>query len=95
MHRIYTEDTNRTGIMRTLDEVLDAYTLIPSVGRYKGKNESSLIVEIIGQSDELVAILAERIRALNAQDSVLVQRVHASNVLHFDMFQTELETTNV
>lgn len=80
MYRIFTEDVNRAGIQSLCDSSFDGYTLIPAQGCYKGTREQSLIIEISTRSLDAVTRLAQSIKALNRQDSVLVTHVQQSEV---------------
>lgn len=72
MTRIYTEDKNRDGIIRVLDAHFEGYTVIPTLGRWKGVNENSLCIELLNADASRVLVAAHQIKALNAQESVLV-----------------------
>ncbi len=72
MTRLYTEDVNRDGIMAILDSRVDGYTIIPTLGIWQGKRESSLIIELFNVHSKDARAIAEAIRVLNAQDAVAV-----------------------
>lgn len=72
MTRIYTEDVNRDAIQRELDARFDGYTIIPTIGRWQGQNENSIVIELIGADPVKVNDAAQAIKRINAQDAVLV-----------------------
>jgi hypothetical protein len=72
MTRLYTEDKNREGIIRVLDSHFEGYTVIPTLGRWRGVNEQSLCIELIGADTARVLVAAEQIKVMNSQESVLV-----------------------
>jgi len=85
LYRILTEDKNRETITGIVSAAFDGFTLIPATGYWKGKPESSLIIEIdsFGDSDAgpKVLRLAEDIRQANNQQAVLVQYSACSSKL--------------
>ena len=81
-YTIGTEDKNREGIRAILDLFFDAYTMIPSLGCWKGKPEPALTISIAGNVDPLhVQSAAEQIRDMNAQDAVMVLATEAELLL--------------
>ena len=86
MITIHTEDVNRDGIIAILDRYFDAYTLIPAIGRWKGKAEASLIIQIAdtgahsARATDVVIRIADEIKALNNQEAVLItiDNVHST-----------------
>ncbi len=83
VYRIYTEDVNRSGILGIVSNVFDGFTVFQTFGYWKGNRESSLVIEIVGDSSDKSKIrkIAKAIRLVNRQDSVLVQEVSASSNL--------------
>lgn len=72
IYRLYTERLpNVRGLVASF---VDCATLIPALGLFDGQAEESIIVEVISDATALVTMLtlAEHIRAVNAQTSVLV-----------------------
>jgi hypothetical protein len=80
VHRIQTEDVNRDGVLALLDQAFEAYTVNLSLGRWKGKSEPSLTIEVTGTTYEAVSKVAEDIRSMNAQEAVLVSEYEPSKV---------------
>lgn len=72
MFRLYTEDVNRPGILRILDADFSGYTIIPTLGRWQGKDEASLCVEVDGATQAQMVHAAEEIKAENHQESVML-----------------------
>jgi uncharacterized membrane-anchored protein YitT (DUF2179 family) len=71
-YSIYTENKNKELIEQVISEYFDGFTIIESVGYWKGTKESGLIIEIICSDNMAVYRLAEDIKTLNKQESVLV-----------------------
>ena len=72
VYRIYTEDLNRSKIMRLASKTFDSFTLQPTTGYYRGKPEKSIVLEIVEAQQSEVTALANAIRRLNGQKSVLI-----------------------
>ena len=72
LHRIYTEDFRRKTLVRALSKKFASFTLQPTTGYFAGKAEKSIVLEILGATDAEIKWLAERIRKINQQSSVLV-----------------------
>ena len=72
MYRIYTEDTNRKGILACVSAAFEGFTVIPAQGYWKGERENSLVLEFETEDAGAVYALAESIRTLNHQEAVLV-----------------------
>ena len=72
VYRIYTEDLNRSKIMRMASKTFDSFTLQPTTGYYRGKPEESIVLEIVEAQQSEVTALANAIRRLNGQKSVLI-----------------------
>ncbi len=58
-------------MLRVISRKFESFTL-QSTGYYRGRPEKSIVVEIVGAADAQIKWLAERIRAINKQASVLV-----------------------
>jgi hypothetical protein len=78
IHRIYTENKNEHQIVRLASLRFDSFTVHPTAGYYRGRHERSIVLEIVGARQSAVESLAESIRKMNGQKSVLVLRTHAS-----------------
>lgn len=72
MTRLYTEDTNREALLSLIDSHFDGYTIIPTIGAWRGQRESSLIIELFEASRIEAINLARAIATLNDQDAVAV-----------------------
>ena len=72
VYRIYTEDLNRSKIIRLASKTFDSFTLQPTTGYYRGKPEKSIVLEIVKAQQSEVTALANAIRRLNGQKSVLI-----------------------
>jgi hypothetical protein len=72
VHRIYTEDKNKRGILRLAAARFESFTVQPTDGYYRGKREQSMVLEIVGARPRQIEELAEQIRRMNGQKSVLI-----------------------
>lgn len=75
VYRIHTEGTNLAETRAILDERFDGYTMFEGDGRYKGKGEPALIIEVWSEGDALftaVQSAANAIKTANAQQVVCV-----------------------
>mgnify|MGYP001598676099 FL=1 len=83
LYRICTEDINRRQLTNLINRHFDGYTLYTVEGRWKGKAEDALVIEIVGDLADRapVHILAHEIKALNEQESVLIEEIESCN--HF------------
>ena len=82
MIRILTEDKNRETIYRILGTyAVDSFTVTPAIGFWKGKEENSLAIDIVGISFETARVAAQAIKAHNNQQCVLVLDIPATS--HF------------
>ena len=80
LYRICTEDTNRRQLTDLIDQHFDGYTLYTVEGRWKGKAEDALIIEIASHGTfSRVKVLAEAIKELNQQEPVLIEVVPSEN----------------
>lgn len=75
IYRIYTEDLNREEILRLTAKKFESFTLQPTTGYSQGRGEKSIVLEIVESRREDVTALAESIRKLNGQKSVLIMRL--------------------
>ncbi len=73
-YRIYTEDKNRSAIVKYLTMRTDGFTLIPCLGYWKGVPEESLIIEIAGSelTQKDVEEISNDIKLYNNQECVLI-----------------------
>lgn len=74
VYRIYTEDVNRNGVEAILDGAFKGYTIIRGEGRWRGKKENSIVIEIDGATRNRVLAVVKKIKATNNQEAVLVRR---------------------
>ena len=81
VYRLYTEDMNREGIIAILDQQFKAYTITPTVGRWNGISESSLLIEVSRTTKEAVLEVSEAIREANKQEAVLIQEHEPSSTV--------------
>lgn len=83
IHRIYTEDINRVQVTALCQAEFEAFTLYSGVGFWRGQQEPSLTIEVIGPKDDDIKIrrLALAIKKLNEQDAVLIQTLASDNEL--------------
>ncbi len=74
LYRIYTENVNRQDVEKIVDVAFTGSTTFVACGRWQGKAENSLVVEIIGtEADErMVVATANAIKHANSQQAVLV-----------------------
>jgi hypothetical protein len=75
VYRIYTENKNLGAIKKNLSKTFEGYTIIKTSGIWKGKEEESIIIEIVSSNpNELsyIQAFAETIKRFNQQDSVLI-----------------------
>lgn len=81
MVRIHTEDLNRDVVLAILDRYFEAYTVIPAIGRWRGKAEAALTIEVAGATRGDALAVAEEIRRANNQEAVLVTITNDEAVL--------------
>jgi hypothetical protein len=72
VYRIYTEDLNRGEVIRLTGKRFESFTLHPTTGYYRGRAEKSIVLEIVEAQRKEVSALANDIRRLNGQKSVLI-----------------------
>jgi len=75
IYRIYTENINRGKLEKLTGEYFEGFTVINAVGYWQGIKEKSVIIEIIGDRENLGKIkeLATHIKINNKQSAVLIQ----------------------
>jgi hypothetical protein len=79
IHRIYTEKKNEREIVRLASGRFDSFTVQPTAGFYRGKCEQSIVLEFIGANQRDVDALAESIRRMNGQKSVLIVKTRGTS----------------
>ena len=72
IYRIYTEDVYRESAIRLASEVLDSFTIHEAIGYYAGQREKSIILETVNTNEDKVKSLADKVRELTGQKSVLI-----------------------
>jgi hypothetical protein len=77
LFRIYTSDVNRRAVLRLAADKFESFTLHPATGFYRGQPEESIMIELVQVCEQDVEDLAQSIRELNGQKSVLVMSLHA------------------
>ena len=80
-HRILTEDIDRSLIVDILTKYFDSFSIVPQVGYWKGKEEKSLSIELIGASEKTVLRASEEIRIANSQEAIIVFSVNGKSRL--------------
>jgi hypothetical protein len=84
IHRLYTEQKNKRVITRLLSEHFQSFTLQPVTGYYRGNSEKAIVVEIVGATPLTIRKVAEQIKKMNGQKSILTIRFPAqSNVIRW------------
>ena len=81
LHRIYTEDKNRSGIYAVLDSWFAGYTVSEATGAWKGVRENSLVIELVDSDNTLLPLVeavSDAIKAANGQESILVVSIPCS-----------------
>ena len=84
IYRIYTEEKNKKAIVQLVTEQFESFTLQPTLGYYRRKPEKSIVIEIVGGKPAQIKRLAERIRKMNGQKSVLILKFTADSETHRD-----------
>jgi hypothetical protein len=72
IHRVYTQRKNEQTITNMISEEFESFTLQPVTGYYRGRPEESFVIEIVGAEQASILKLAERIKNLNGQTSILI-----------------------
>lgn len=77
LYRICTENKNREQVEQAIGVLFDGFTVFEASGYWQGKRELSLVIEIIGESDDSrhIEMVATTIRDFNKQECVLVQEL--------------------
>ncbi|MFW6172783.1 MAG: hypothetical protein ACOC5T_03475 [Elusimicrobiota bacterium] len=70
IYTILTEDKNIDKVQKVLDKWFNGYNISKVSGRYQGKNEKALNIEIIGQDEGAVKLACNEIKKINEQDQV-------------------------
>jgi hypothetical protein len=78
IHRIYTQKKNERQILRLASSRFESFTVQPTSGYYKAKFERSIVLEIIGARQRDVDELAETVRRMNGQKSVLILKTNGT-----------------
>ena len=75
--RIYTENKNKEDIQALVSKYFEGFTLYEAKGVWKGKSEPSLVIEVLGHGSltGIVREVAEKIKKLNNQEAILVQKI--------------------
>ena len=83
LYHIYTENINKHAIEHIVSKFYDGYTIIETTGYWQGKQERSLIIEILTSDSESTVInaIAARIKRANSQHSVLVAKIACNHWL--------------
>jgi hypothetical protein len=79
IHRIYTESKNEHKIVRLASVRFDSFTVQPTAGYYQGECERSIVLEVVGAHQRDVDALAESIRWMNGQKSVLIVKTRGTS----------------
>jgi hypothetical protein len=78
VHRIYTEDKNKRGILRLAFTRFESFTVQPTDSYYRGKRERSMVLEILDARPRQSEELAEQIRRITGQKSVPILTTHGA-----------------
>lgn len=81
LHRLFIEDVNRGALIDLVSSYFDGFSVREQIGYWQGQAEKSLLIEVITDKTAAVYELAGKIKALNCQESVLVEIV--SNSAYF------------
>lgn len=83
MFRICTENVNQNTIIEIVGKKFESFNIISGVGFWKGQQENSLTIEIVGDDIKIEDInaIAMEIKNVNKQDAVLVQKIENNNWL--------------
>lgn len=80
--RIYTEEKNKKAILRLVAERFESFTVQHILGYYRRKPEKSIVIEIVGGKAIQIKRLADSIRKMNGQKSVLILTVRGQSKTH-------------
>jgi len=81
LYRICTEDKNRDKVERIVTGCFPGFTIIEAKGYWEGVREDSLVIELVTEDEERVNIVATRIKVVNEQQAVLIQRIECDKWL--------------
>ncbi len=81
IHRLYTEQKNMKIITKLLSEQFESFTLQPVTGYYRKRSEKAIVVEIVGATPSAMRKVAERIKKMNGQKSILTIRFQGKSQL--------------
>lgn len=76
LFRIITEDVNRPELLALVGSFFDGFTMRQGIGYWKGEAEDSITLEVITPDSAKVMDLADKIKLLNKQEAVLVERIN-------------------
>jgi len=79
-YRIHTEDVNIHRILELAGKRFEGFTVVSGMGYWRGIPERTVILEIITSDAASIYLLAEEIRKVNRQESVLVNRIESSTL---------------
>lgn len=77
LYRIFTELKNEAETLELVSKSFDGFTVLKSVGFWRGIQEESVCFEVITDNADAIFELAKAIKANNAQESVLVEALQA------------------
>ncbi len=76
LYRICTEDINQGKIEKIVSKSYPGFTIIKGEGFWESQKEESLIIEIVtGNDDGIINDIANKIKKVNNQDAILVQKI--------------------
>ena len=75
LYRIYFENLRPIQSKTIISSLLESCTVYQAVGWWKGHAENTTVVEVITFEEEKVLKLAEFLRKVNNQESVLVTKI--------------------
>lgn len=78
IHRIYTEEKNKRAILDLMARSFDSFSVQPILGYYRGKKEKSIVLEVVGASAREICGIADKIKKMNGQTSVLTITLHGT-----------------
>ena len=77
LYRLFAECKNEAELEKLITNYFEGFTLVKGEGFWRLQKENSLIIEIVTEDTEAkINGLAEDIKRLNNQESVLVQRIN-------------------
>jgi len=82
IYRIYTEQKNKDAIVDLLASQFESFTLQPTLGYYRKEPEKSIVIQIVGAKASAIRRLAEGIRKMNGQKSILILKSDARTETH-------------